>query len=100
MKIVKQLLIFFKNLPAALLMSYLVHAIHPIISKMFLEGLLWDSNANATVMKSLLFVAMIKNKNKNKSYVIKNWWKCDICKNYLISNKSFLKTYKQEILYQ
>ena len=26
-----------------------------------------------------------KNKKENKSYVIKNWRKCDICKNYLIS---------------
>ena len=40
------------------LTTCLVHAIHPIISTMYLEGLLWDSNAYVTVMKSLPFVAM------------------------------------------
>ena len=31
-----------------------------------------------------------KNKNEKKSYVIKNCGKCDICKNYLISDNSFI----------
>ena len=30
-----------------------------------------------------------KNKNEKKSYVIKNCGKCDICKNYLISDNTF-----------
>ena len=30
-----------------------------------------------------------KNKNEKKSYVMKNCGKCDICKNYLISDNTF-----------
>ena len=30
------------------------------------------------------------NKNEKKSYVIKNFWKCDICKNYLVSDNTFI----------
>ena len=30
-----------------------------------------------------------KNKNEKKSYFIKNWGKCDICKNYFINENTF-----------
>ena len=30
-----------------------------------------------------------KNKNEKKSYIVKNYGKCDICKNHLISDNTF-----------
>ena len=52
-------------------------------------------------LKEILSSSMYtKNKKEKKSHVIKNCGKCDICKNYLISDNTFTWSYQQEILYQ
>ena len=40
-------------------------------------------------LKEILSPSLYTKNKENKSYVIKNWRKCDICKNYLISDSTF-----------
>ena len=60
------------------------------VKNIFLENSIYKAFKRNRNLKEILSPSLYtKNKNEKKSYVIKICGKCDICKNYFISDNTF-----------